>query len=305
MKRIVCLLLALCMLIASGIAFADKTTPEFTFCISHMTNAFTVTASNAMVAAAEAAGAKMTVVEAGQDINKQVSQIEMAVNTSDVIIIEPVSTDGVLAAVTAAMAAGVPVVIFNQAISDPSRAATFCGVANADLGYMEMKRAIQDMGGAGNVALLLGPLGSDGQLGRSAGYERAIAETNGAVKVVFQETANWTTEQALVLAENWLQTGTEINAFVCQNDGMAMGAVKACEDKNLKIKCYGLDATDDALKAIKEGRLEVSVSQNTEAQAQASVDCAMKLWRGEEVPKEILAEGLVIDASNVDQFLKP
>jgi inositol transport system substrate-binding protein len=305
MKRIVCLLLALSMLLVSFIVFADKTTPEFTFCISHMTNAFTVTASNAMVAAAEAAGAKMTVVEAGQDINKQVSQIEMAVNTSDVIIIEPVSTDGVLAAVSAAMAAGVPVVIFNQAISDPSRASTFCGVANADLGYMEMKRAIEDMGGKGNVALLLGPLGSDGQLGRSAGYERAIAETNGAVKVVFQETANWTTEQALVLAENWLQTGTQIDAFVCQNDGMAMGAVKACEDKNLKIKCYGLDATEDALKAIKEGRLQVSVSQNTEAQAQASVDSAMKLWRGEEVPKEILAEGLVIDASNVDLFLKP
>lgn len=303
MKKIMSLLLILSLLIVGSASLAETKTPQFTFCISHMSNAFTVTAANAMVAAAEAAGAKMTVVEAGKDINKQVSQIEMAVNTSDVIIIEPVSTDGVLAAVTAAMDAGVPVVIFNQAISDPSRASTFCGVANADLGYMQMKRAIEDMGGAGNVALLLGPLGSDGQLGRSEGYTRAIEETNGAVKVVFQETANWTTEEALVLAENWLQTGTEINAFVCQNDGMAMGAVKAVEDKNLEIKCYGLDATEDALRAVKEGRLEVSVSQNTEAQAQASVDSAMKLFRGEEVEPQILAEGLVIDASNVDQFL--
>lgn len=303
MKRMAGLLLVLSMLLACGTGLAEKEPPKFTFCISHMTNAFTVTASNAMVATSEAAGAKMTVVEAGQDINKQVSQIEMAVNTSDVIIIEPVSTDGVLAAVTAAMQAGVPVVIFNQAISDPSRASVFCGVSNADLGYMEMQRAIEDMGGSGNVALLLGPLGSDGQLGRSEGYQRAIDETQGAVKVVFEETASWTTEEALVLAENWLQTGVHIDAFVCQNDGMAMGAVKACEDKNLKIKCYGLDATEDALKAIKEGRLEVSVSQNTEAQAQASVDCAMKLWAGEEVPNQILAEGLIIDASNVDEFL--
>lgn len=303
MKKILSLVLVLSLLAVGGAALAETKTPEFTFCISHMSNAFTVTAANAMTAAAEAAGAKLTVVEAGKDINKQVSQIEMAINTSDVIIIEPVSTDGVLAAVTAAMDAGKPVVIFNQAISDPSRASTFCGVANADLGYMEMKRAIEDMGGAGNVALLLGPLGSDGQLGRSEGYARAIEETNGAVKVVFEETANWTTEEALVLAENWLQTGTEINAFVCQNDGMAMGAVKAVEDKNLKIKCYGLDATEDALKAIKEGRLEVSVSQNTEAQAQASIGSAMKLFRGEAVEPQILAEGLVIDATNVDQFL--
>ncbi|MDD4080818.1 MAG: sugar ABC transporter substrate-binding protein [Eubacteriales bacterium] len=304
MKRMVALFLTLCLILMSGVVLAQTETPVFTFCISHMTNAFTVTAAEAMTAAAEAAGAKMTVVEAAQDINKQVSQIEMAVNTSDVIIIEPVSTDGVLAAVSAAMEAGVPVVIFNQAISDPSRASTFCGVSNADLGYMQMKRAIEDMGGSGSVALLLGPLGSDGQLGRSAGYKRAIDETNGAVTIAFEETANWTTEEALVLAENWLQTGIEIDAFVCQNDGMAMGAVKATEDKNLKIKCYGLDATDDALRAVKEGRLELSVSQNTEAQAQASVDSAMKLWAGEEVPSEILAEGLIIDASNVDEFLK-
>jgi len=303
MKKLLSMVLVLCMMVACGVAFADETTPEFTFCISHMTNAFTVTAANAMVAAGEAAGAKVNVVEAGQDINQQVSQIEMAINTSDVIIIEPVSVNGVLAAVTSAMEADVPVVVFNQAIADPSRAAAFCGVSNADLGYMEMKRAIEDMGGAGNVALLLGPLGSDGQLGRSAGYTKAIEETNGAVKVVFEETANWTTEEALKLAENWLQTGTEINAFVCQNDGMAMGAVKACEDKGLEIKCYGLDATDDALNAIKEGRLELSVSQNTEAQAQACIDCAMLLWKGEECPAEVMAEGMIIDASNVDQYL--
>jgi len=79
--------------------------------------------------------------------------------------------------------------------------------------------------------------------------------------------------------------------------------VKACEDKGLDIKCYGLDATDDALNAIKEGRLELSVSQNTEAQAQACVDCAMKLWKGEECPAEVMAEGMIIDASNVDQYL--
>ncbi len=304
MKKLLCLVLIASMMLIGCGAFANEETPEFTFCISHMTNAFAVTAANSMEEAAKAAGAKLTVLEAGQDINTQIGQIEMAINTSDAIIIEPVSVDGVLPAVKAAMDAGKPVVIFNQAISDPSAASCFCGVANADLGYMEMKRAIEDMGGAGNVALLLGPLGSDGQLGRSAGYTRAIEEAGDAVKVVFEETANWTTEEALKLAENWLQTGTEINAFVCQNDGMAMGAVKACEDKGLTIKCYGLDATDDALRAVKEGRLELSVSQNTEGQAQASIDCAMKLWRGEEVPAEVMAEGCIIDASNVDQYLK-
>ncbi|MDR2663163.1 MAG: hypothetical protein LBC31_09230 [Treponema sp.] len=45
------------------------------------------------------------------------------------------------------------------------------------------------------------------------------------------------------LAENWLQTGTRIDAFVSQNDNMALGAVKAVEDRGLsdQIKVYGID----------------------------------------------------------------
>jgi ribose transport system substrate-binding protein/inositol transport system substrate-binding protein len=279
--------------------------PVFMLCISHMTNAFTTTVANSMGAAAQSAGAELIINEGGNDISRQISQIESGVNQKvNAIIIEPVSVNGVIPAVEAARRAGIPVIIFNQRISDPSKATTFVGVSNDTLGALEMRRAVQDLGGKGNVALLLGPMGSDGQLGRSKGYAGVIAQ-NPNVKVVFEETANWTTEEALKLVENWLQTGTKIDAIVCQNDGMALGAVKAVEDKGLsgQIKVYGLDAVPDALKAVKEGRLEVSVSQATERQSQMAIDIAMKLYRGETVPAENLVEGEVIDKTNVDRHL--
>jgi ribose transport system substrate-binding protein/inositol transport system substrate-binding protein len=279
--------------------------PVFMLCISHMTNAFTTTVANTMSDAAKAAGAELIINEGGNDISRQISQIESGVNQKvNAIIIEPVSVNGVIPAVEAAMRADIPVIIFNQRISDPSKATTFVGVSNDTLGALEMRRAAQDLGARGNVALLLGPMGSDGQLGRSKGYADVLAE-NPNVKVVFEETANWTTEEALRLVENWLQTGTTINAIVCQNDGMALGAVKAVEDKGLsgQIKVYGLDAVPDALKAVKEGRLEVSVSQATERQSQMAIDIAMKLYRGESVSVENLVEGEVIDKTNVDRHL--
>ncbi|MEG2382701.1 MAG: substrate-binding domain-containing protein [Oscillospiraceae bacterium] len=280
--------------------------PEFVFCISHMSNDWAVTAADSMTAAAEAAGAKLTVNEAGKDINTQISQIESAVNQkASCIIIEPVSAEGVIPAVEAAMKAGIPVIIYNQNISDPSKATCFVGVSNEDLGYMEMSRAIKDMGGKGNVAILTGPVGSEGEIGRSAGYKKAIAE-NPDVKVVFEDDGEWTTENGLKFAENWLQTGTAINAFVCQNDGMAMGCVKAIEDKNLQatIKVYGLDAVADAVKAVKDGRLAITVSQATESQSQAAIDTAMKLSKGEKVEAQVLAQGLIIDSTNVDKYIK-
>jgi len=310
MKRVLLFLLVAILVLSmfagcAKTASSSKDTPTFMFCISHMTNAWAKEAAESMEAAAEAAGAEMIVNEAGKDINKQVSQIESGINQKvDAIIIEPVSADGVLPAVEAAMDKGIPVIIFNQAISDLSKATCFVGVSNEDGGYMEMSRAIEDLGGKGNVALLLGPLGSEGQMGRSAGYQKAMDE-NPDVKVAFEETANWTTEEALKLVENWLQTGTEINAVVAQNDGMALGAVKAIEDKNLgdQIKVYGLDAVPDALQAVKDGRLAITVSQETSKQSQSAVEAAMKLYNGEEVDAKILVDFGIIDETNVDQYL--
>jgi ribose transport system substrate-binding protein/inositol transport system substrate-binding protein len=279
--------------------------PVFALCISHMSNAFTKTVAESMAAAAASAGAELIVMEAANDISKQVTQIESAVNQKvNVIIVEPVSRDGVIPAVEAAEKAGVRVVVFNQQISDPSKATTFVGVSNDTLGALEMKRAAADLGGQGNIAILLGPLGSEAQLGRSSGYDTVLA-ANPGIKVVFQETANWTTEEGLRLSENWLQTGTKIDAFVSQNDNMALGAVKAVEDKGLsgQVRIYGLDAVPDALKAVKEGRLTVSVSQETERQSEKAVETAMKIFRGEPVEKVNLVEGGVIDASNVDKYL--
>ena len=313
MKKVLAILLALVMVLAIVGCSSEKeetpdagTQPTAYFCISHMSNAWAVNAAETMEAAAKEAGVALTVVSADQDINKQVSQIEMAVNAkATAIIIEPVSAEGVLAAVEAAEAAGIPCIIFNQNISDPSKATSFVGVSNADMGYMEMKRACEDMGGKGNVALLLGPRGSEGQLGRSEGYTRALAEYPD-VKVVFEEEAAWTTEDALKLAENWLSTGTEINAFVCQNDNMALGAIKAVEDigKSGEIKAYGVDAVDDAVKAIKEGRLEISVDQATGSQSKAAIDCVVKLSKGEKLDAQYLVEAVIIDSTNVDQYLK-
>ena len=153
MKKILALILALTVVFALAACGGGDTNPTDApntgdvkpvvyFCISHMTNAWAVTASDSMKAAAEEQGVDLTVLEAGQDINTQVSQIEMAVtNGAAVLIIEPVSAEGVLAAVKAAEEAGVHCIIYNQNISDPSAATCFVGVSNEDMGYMEMKNA--------------------------------------------------------------------------------------------------------------------------------------------------------------------
>lgn len=284
---------------------APEAPAEFALFMTHMSNAFTIELSDAVKAQADAFGVNLTINDAAQDVAKQISQIETAVNQGvDGIIIEPVSVDGIIPGVQMAKEAGVTVVIVNQQISDPTAADCYVGVSNADGGEMEMTKAAEDIGGAGDVAFLYGPMGSDAQIGRLEGYQRVL-DKYPDIKVVFESTAEWDTAKALTLTENWLQANKNIKAIVAQNDGMALGALKAVEDAKLQdsIKIYGLDATPDALQAVKDGRLAATVSQSTTTQGTESMKACYAIATGETVEAEILVDFTLITKDNIDDFL--
>jgi len=285
---------------------APAAAAKYALMMSHMTNAFTIEMSDAVKAKAAELGVDLTVNDGGQDPAKQASQVESAVTQGvSCIVIEPASVDGLVPAIEAATKAGIPVVVVNQKISKPEAASSFVGVSNVEGGILEMKTAAEDLGGKGNVAFLLGPMGSDAQIGRTDGYKEVLKEYPD-IKVVFEQTANWKTDEALALVENWLQSGTQIDAIVANNDGMAMGALKAVEDAKLsdKIKVYGLDATPDALAAVKDGKLAATISQSTTAQGQKAMETCVALVNGEKVDPEILVEFTLITKDNVGDYLK-
>jgi len=158
--------------------------------MTHMSNEFTVTLSNAAKDEAAERGYALNIYDANQDAQNQADQIEQAITLGvEGIIIEPVSVDGVVPSVKAAKEAGVNVVIVNQRISDPEAADCYVGADAATTGSKLMEEVMKDIDGKGNVALLLGPMGSDGQVGRSEGFDQVLADYPD-VTVAFQGTAD-------------------------------------------------------------------------------------------------------------------
>lgn len=281
---------------------SDKTIALF---MTHMSNEFTITLSDAVEEEVKNRGYKYSVYDAGQDAATQADQIEQAVTLGvEGIIIEPVSVDGIVPAVKSAKEAGVKVVIVNQRISEPEAADCYVGADAAITGEILMKQAVEDIGGKGNIALLLGPMGSDGQVGRSEGFDKVLADYPD-VKVVFQDTAEWQTEPALTITENWLNAGKDIVAVVSQNDGMAVGAAKAIADaqKSGEIKVYGIDATSEGLQAVLDGKLTATVSQGTEDQGRLSADACADLLEGKDVEAETIVTNVTYTKDNAQEAL--
>ena len=88
----------------------------------------------------------------------------------------------------------------------------------------------------------------------------------------------WDTAKAQATVESWL-SAYDLDAIVCQNDGMAVGAGNAA-GANSGIVITGLDGTPDGYEAIKDGRITGTVAQDGGAMAANGIGGLHKIWDG-------------------------
>ena len=100
--------------------------------------------------------------------------------------------------------------------------------------------------------------------------------------------------------ENMLQANPDIQAVFAANDEMALGAVEAITGAGKDILVVGFDATDDAIAAIKEGRMAATIAQQPDLIGYTAVENAVKLINGESIPSSIPVEVTLITIENAE-----
>ena len=98
--------------------------------------------------------------------------------------------------------------------------------------------------------------------------------------------------------ENMLQSNGDIQAVFAANDEMALGAVEAISGAGKDIMVVGFDATDDAIEAIKAGRMDATIAQQPDLIGKTAVEQAVKLINGETIDKAIPVEVTLITKDN-------
>ncbi|GHV80021.1 rhizopine-binding protein [Spirochaetia bacterium] len=250
----------------------------------------------------EYSNVKLIVNDAESKPDKQAAQLDSFIGQGvDAVIISPVDADGLAPAVKAVATAGIPIITCSADVSG-NQGQVWVGSENENGGLIEAQYVAERLNGKGNVAILRGPLGAFAEQGRFRGYEQAFTKYPN-IKVVFDQTGNWQREQAMALVENWLSTGTQIDAILCQNDGMALGAleaVKAAGKKN-QIVVTGIDAIKDALDSIKAGELDATCFQDAIGQGMGALEMAVKAAKGESISRNNIPFELVTK-ENVDGY---
>ena len=84
------------------------------------------------------------------------------------------------------------------------------------------------------------------------------------------------------------------DVFFCANDEIAVTLIRALREMGLMvpkdIKVVGFDATDDAVAAVKAGKMLATVAQQPDQMGKTAVDTAITLAEGETVEKSIPVE---------------
>jgi len=315
MKRIFALLLVLTVAF-TFVACGNQAKPgneakkkEVLVILKNNTAPFFISVAEGAKAAGEKLGVNVTVktpVETAEGSgNEQQTQLaeEALVTKPDCVVMCPVDSEAIIPAMQKLKSANIPVVNLNTRIADPSMYKTFVGLENFNQGYDTCKALIEGMGGKGTMFIIEGSTGAQTSIDRVKGALAAIKEYPD-VKVVAQQSANYSRAEALNVVQNLLQSYPDVNAIFCCNDEMALGSVEAVDaaGKTGQILISGQDANDDACQAIRAGKIYVTSFGNPYMQGYTAVQAAVDVINGKDVDEFYEVKTKVVDKNNVDTF---
>ncbi|WP_020683005.1 sugar ABC transporter substrate-binding protein [Marinobacterium rhizophilum] len=261
---------------------------------------------------AKDADVSLQIEDGKNEVGTQLNQIQNFIASGvDAIIINPVDTDATVAMSDDAAAAGIPLVYVNRQPINvdmlPDNQA-FIASNEVDSGTLQTKEVCRLLNGKGKVLVLMGALTDQAGIQRTKDIHDVIAtpECSG-MEVVAEESGKWQRNLANNIMTNWLSAGIEYDAVIANNDEMAIGAIQAMKAIGTdmdKIVVAGIDATQDALQAMKEGDLDVTVFQDAAGQGSGAIDAAIKLAKGEDVDQKVWVPFKLVTPQNMQDYIK-
>lgn len=267
---------------------------------------------------AESQNVELTVKDAAKSIEAQVSHMKEAASGGyNVIICAPVDASTSLELEKAAK--GIPIVFMNNAPDEnvlEKNKYIYVASNESVAGQYQAEYIINYFKNKNNIKVVLieGEKGS-ASIERTEAVKQTFRNKGINAEYVFEDNAGWSREKSKEMFNIFLSTGKKFDCVMANNDCMALGVIDSLKEKKVDtstIPVLGVDATSEALKAIKDGSMNLTIYQSAKGQSISAVKSAVKLGSGDNLSglENLTSDGKYIwvpfekvDKSNADKYM--
>lgn len=311
MRKLVGILLVLCLLVTSFAVLAQNDKKVIGVIQKNTTDAFHLTINTAAIEALDALKEKGEIsdyrlYDGKTDPITQVDLMEMAINEGcDVVIVLPAEAAGCDPILERGAEEGIPVVVVNSKTNNTDElSAAYVGSDDVFAGELMAKFVQEKLPEGGGYAHLMGVIGNSAQIQRTEGIHN-IMDNDPKWKLLAEQGADWQGEKAVKFTGDWLQMfGKDLNAIICDNDDMSSAVKAYCiTEGRADIVCIGVDGNAGPMQMVAAGELDATVFQDGASQIRKGVEVAVDLLNGKEVEKEYMIPFVLITLENVNDYM--
>ncbi|MET3767854.1 ribose transport system substrate-binding protein [Marisediminicola sp. UYEF4] len=264
-------------------------------------NQYWLALSEGQSAAAELYGVSVDVQAAASE-SDQVGQLNsaetMLQNDYAALLVSPQTDTNLCPAVEQGEGDDVLVVNVNDAVLPGAK--QWVGPNQIQNGISAAEFVLANADEGAQVAIIEGQAGVYAAVQRTAGFTET-AEAGG-LEVVASVPGDWDIAKARDAAATIIQQYPDIAAIYANNDGMALGVAEAVNSAGLKgkVMVIGTDGVEDAYNAIRAGDLTATIDSFPYLTGQVSVNVALRVLGGQDVPRAVYTPQALITEENVD-----
>lgn len=246
--------------------------------------------------------ARVTVVSADYDLNKQFTQIDNFIASRvDLILVNAADPRAIAPAIRRAQAAGIPVVAVDVAAAGADATVQ---TDNVQAGEIACRHMVEQIGGKGNVAIQNGPQVS-AVVDRVAGCRRVLGEHPDVKLLSFDQDGKGSREGGLAVMQGFLTRFPSLQGVFAINDPQAIGSDLAARQLNRSgIAIVSVDGAPDIVAALKgPTQIRASASQDPYAMGRLGVETGHGIMKGKRPENPmILMPSKLVTRDNVGEY---
>ena len=223
---------------------------------------------------------------------------DLLANDIDALIVSPTNIHHTKEFIAAAQRKNIPVFSIDEELDG----IIYIGSNNYGRGEMAAKFMAENLPEGSEVSVISGSANQTAHTQRTAGFVD-YAEKNSSLKIGTTMAAETQYRQAMTQAEKLFKERPNTRGIFITSAIMTLGVIEATEKNFKQIMTVGVDTQNDAIVAVKNGKIDALISQDGHESGRLAIEVVAAYLNNLPTEKFNFIANELITADNAEEFL--